>query len=76
MDFSIAFEIVSAFAGIGLTLGLPTDNFSFSGEFRVLSKLIVCILMVRGRHHGLPVALDRASTLCSLLAHPCGGVLM
>jgi len=72
----ITFEMVSAFAGIGLTLGLPTDNFSFSGEFRVLSKFIVCILMVRGRHHGLPVALDRASTLRFLLASPRSGVLM
>jgi Trk-type K+ transport system membrane component len=53
--------MVSAFGGIGLTLGLPTDNFSFSGEFNALSKLIVCVIMVRGRQRGLPVAIDRAS---------------
>jgi len=55
------FEMVSAFGGIGLTLGIPTDNFSFSGALKPLSKLIVCIIMLRGRHRGLPVAIDRAS---------------
>ena len=62
----LVFEMVSAFGGIGLTLGIPTDNFSFSGAFRPLSKLIVCVIMLRGRHRGLPVAIDRASRyLCS-----------
>ena len=55
------FELVSAFGGIGLTLGIPTENFSFSGAFGPLSKLVVIIIMVRGRHRGLPVAIDRAS---------------
>ena len=55
------FEMVSAFGGIGLTLGIPTDNYSFSGALKPLSKLIVCIIMLRGRHRGLPVAIDRAS---------------
>ena len=57
--------MVSAFGGIGLTLGIPTENFSFSGALKPLSKLIVCVIMLRGRHRGLPVAIDRASTsLC------------
>ena len=30
-----------------------------------LSKLIVCLVMLRGRHRGLPVALDRAVLLPS-----------
>lgn len=25
-----------------------------------LSKLIICLVMLRGRHRGLPVAMDRA----------------
>lgn len=57
----IVFELVSAFGGIGLTLGIPTENYAFSGAFGPLSKLIVIIIMVRGRHRGLPVAIDRAS---------------
>jgi hypothetical protein len=55
------FELVSAFGGIGLSLGIPTENFAFSGAFSPLSKLVVIVIMVRGRHRGLPVAIDRAS---------------
>ena len=39
------------------------ENYSLSGEFHVLSKLIVCAVMLRGRHRGLPVAIDRAVIL-------------
>ncbi|KAJ7725300.1 potassium transporter [Mycena maculata] len=61
--FRILFELVSAFGGIGLSLGLPTDNFSFSGALRPLSKLVIIVIMVRGRHRGLPVGVERAITL-------------
>jgi len=61
--FRIVFELVSAFGTIGLTLGIPTQNYSFSGALTPLSKLIVIIIMVRGRHRGLPVAIDRAVLL-------------
>ncbi|OSD05765.1 TrkH-domain-containing protein [Trametes coccinea BRFM310] len=61
--FRIVFELVSAFGGIGLTLGIPTQNYSFSGAFGPLSKIVVIIIMVRGRHRGLPVAIDRAILL-------------
>ncbi|PSR82949.1 hypothetical protein PHLCEN_2v5919 [Hermanssonia centrifuga] len=61
--FRIIFELVSAFGGIGLTLGIPTQNYSFSGAFAPLSKLVVIVIMVRGRHRGLPVAIDRAILL-------------
>ncbi|KAF9265108.1 TrkH-domain-containing protein [Marasmius fiardii PR-910] len=61
--FRIIFEMVSAFGGIGLSLGLPSDNFSFVGAMRPLSKLVVIVTMVRGRHRGLPVAVDRAIML-------------
>ena len=39
------------------------QNYSLSGAFRPLSKLIVCFVMLRGRHRGLPVAIDRAVLL-------------
>ncbi|KAF8169153.1 cation transport protein-domain-containing protein [Mycena galopus ATCC 62051] len=61
--FRVVFELVSAFGGIGLSLGLPTDNFSFSGALRPLSKLVIIVIMVRGRHRGLPVGVERAVTL-------------
>ncbi|KAH9050993.1 cation transport protein-domain-containing protein [Lactarius deliciosus] len=61
--FNIIFELVSAYGGVGLSLGLPYANYSFSGAFRPLSKLIVCLVILRGRHRGLPVAIDRAVLL-------------
>jgi Trk-type K+ transport system membrane component len=100
--FRVIFELVSAFGGIGLTLGVPyvrevmlllswsmlirlgQDNFSFVGSFKPLSKLVVivimyvcylklgyrhdtddwpCVYRIRGRHRGLPVAVDRAVQL-------------
>ncbi|THH31587.1 hypothetical protein EUX98_g2629 [Antrodiella citrinella] len=38
-------------------------NYSFSGAFGPLSKLVVIVIMLRGRHRGLPVAVDRAILL-------------
>ncbi|KAE9400631.1 hypothetical protein BT96DRAFT_965214 [Gymnopus androsaceus JB14] len=63
--FDIVFELTSAYGTVGLSLGIPTENYSFSGAFRPLSKLIVCLVMLRGRHRGLPVAIDRAVMLPS-----------
>ncbi|KAJ7250788.1 potassium transporter [Mycena rebaudengoi] len=61
--FRIVFELVSAFGGIGLSLGFPSDNYSFSGTLRPLSKLVIIVIMLRGRHRGLPVGVERAVTL-------------
>ncbi|KAH9942175.1 cation transport protein-domain-containing protein [Epithele typhae] len=61
--FTIIFELVSAYSSVGLSLGIPTENYSFSGALRPLSKLIICAVMLRGRHRGLPVAIDRAVML-------------
>ncbi|KAL4244289.1 TrkH Potassium Transport [Abortiporus biennis] len=71
--FRIVFELVSAFGGIGLSLGVPYDNFAFSGSFGPLSKLVVIVIMVRGRHRGLPVAIDRAIMLPEDLVPATGG---
>ena len=57
------FELVSAYGSIGLSIGLPDANYSACGAFHPLSKLIVCLVMIRGRHRGLPVAIDRAIML-------------
>ncbi|KAI0049422.1 TrkH-domain-containing protein [Auriscalpium vulgare] len=61
--FALLFEVVSAYATVGLSLGIPTANYSLVGAMRTPSKLIFCIVMLRGRHRGLPVALDRAVLL-------------
>ncbi|KAI9781344.1 MAG: low affinity potassium transporter [Peltula sp. TS41687] len=63
--FSILFEVVSAYGNIGLSLGYPTVNTSFSGQFRTISKLIIVAMQIRGRHRGLPYDLDRAILLPS-----------
>ncbi|PCH40404.1 TrkH-domain-containing protein [Wolfiporia cocos MD-104 SS10] len=61
--FALIFELVSAYGTVGLSLGIPYANYSFSGALHTLSKLIICAVMIRGRHRGLPVALDRAVLL-------------
>lgn len=61
--FSVLFEIVSAYGTVGLSLGYPNTNTSFSAEFTVVSKLVVAAMMIRGRHRGLPYELDRAILL-------------
>ncbi|KAL4908168.1 hypothetical protein BDW74DRAFT_146976 [Aspergillus multicolor] len=61
--FAIFFEAVSAYGNVGLSLGYPGTSTSFSAEFSVFSKLVVCALMIRGRHRGLPSQLDRAVLL-------------
>ncbi|TVY34569.1 High-affinity potassium transport protein [Lachnellula occidentalis] len=61
--FNIAFEVVSAYGCVGISPGLPDQAYSFSGGWHTASKLILCAVMIRGRHRGLPVALDRAVRL-------------
>lgn len=54
--FNIIFELVSAYGTVGLSLGVSHDNFSLVGGMRKLSKLVIIVVMLRGRHRGLPVA--------------------
>ncbi|KZP01526.1 TrkH-domain-containing protein [Calocera viscosa TUFC12733] len=61
--FPIFFELVSAYGTVGLSLGIPNQNYALSGDFSPLSKLVVIIVMLRGRHRGLPVAIDRSLVL-------------
>ena len=67
--FSCLFEIVSAYGTVGLSLGYPDTDPSFSAQFKVLSKLIIAAMMIRGRHRGLPYELDRAILLPSDALH-------
>lgn len=63
--FGVLFEIVSAYGTVGLSLGYPTIDASLSTEFHVISKLVIVAMMLRGRHRGLPYALDKAILLPS-----------
>lgn len=61
--FNFLFEIVSGYTNIGLSVGLPGQSYSFCGGWYTGSKLIMVLMMLRGRHRGLPVALDHAVKL-------------
>ena len=61
--FSVLFEVVSGYGNVGLSLGYPTVLTSLSGKFSTFSKVVMCVMMIRGRHRGLPYALDRAILL-------------
>jgi Trk-type K+ transport system membrane component len=50
---------------VGISVGLPNEAYSFCGAWHSLSKLILCAVMLRGRHRGLPVAIDKAIMLPS-----------
>lgn len=61
--FSVLFEVVSAYGTVGLSLGYPGLNASFSAKFSTVSKLVIIAMQIRGRHRGLPYELDRAILL-------------
>jgi Trk-type K+ transport system membrane component len=61
--FNIVFEVVSGYGCVGISTGLPNQAYSFSGGWHKSSKLILIAVMLRGRHRGLLVALDRAVRL-------------
>ncbi|KAK9469239.1 cation transport protein-domain-containing protein [Lipomyces arxii] len=63
--FAVLFEVVSAYGTVGLSLGYPNTTTSFSAQFSTISKLVIILLMFRGRHRGLPYAVDRAIMLPS-----------
>jgi hypothetical protein len=79
--FSVIFEIVSAYGTVGLSLGSSNANFSYvplfngstfadirlSGNFKILSKLVMMVVMLRGRHRGLPMAVRPLHTQCARL---------
>lgn len=63
--FTVLFEVVSAYGTVGLSFGYTGVNTSFSAQFNVVSKLVIIAMQLRGRHRGLPYALDRAVLLPS-----------
>lgn len=63
--FPIFFEVTPAYCNVGLSLGHPAVQTSLSGTFSIYGKLIICAMMIRGRHRGLPYEIDRAIELPS-----------
>jgi potassium uptake Trk family protein len=62
-SFSVLFEVTSAYGTVGLSTGVSGEDYSLSGSFASLSKVVMLFVMVRGRHRGLPLAIDRSILL-------------
>ncbi|KAF2623097.1 potassium transport protein-like protein 1 [Macroventuria anomochaeta] len=62
-SFAVLFEVTSAYGTVGLSTGVPGEDYSLSGSFASLSKVVMLFVMVRGRHRGLPLAIDRSILL-------------
>ncbi|GAA5917523.1 uncharacterized protein JCM6883_004877, partial [Sporobolomyces salmoneus] len=60
---SLLFETVSAYGTVGLSLGNNRNATSLAGVLSTGSKLVFIAVMLRGRHRGLPVAIDRSILL-------------
>lgn len=49
---SVIYECVSAFGNVGASTGFPGTSASQAQQYHTLSKLVLIILMYRGRHRG------------------------
>ena len=54
----IIFEVVSAYGNVGLSLGVPGKSNSLCGSFGVIGKLAIILIMLLGKHRGLPKEKD------------------
>jgi Trk-type K+ transport system membrane component len=50
----VIFELLSAYGGVGLSLGAPGQPYSLSGSFTPLGKMVVVLVMLLGKHRGVP----------------------
>lgn len=52
------FEVISAYAGCGLSLSLPDSNVSFVGFTDTFCKLIIAAIILGGRHRFVDLGID------------------
>ncbi|RDA90949.1 hypothetical protein CP533_3082 [Ophiocordyceps camponoti-saundersi (nom. inval.)] len=48
--FPLMFEVVTAYNNVGISLGHPDVDAALCAKFSVMGKLILCVIMMRGRH--------------------------
>ena len=58
--FKILFEMASTYGTVGLSLGYPGLVSSLSTKFTIYSKIMMIMVMLMGRHRGLPTSIDKA----------------
>lgn len=61
--FNNIFETVSAYGCVVNSVGLPDRDYSFAGALSTSSKVVLRAVMVRGRHKGLRVQIDKAVSM-------------
>jgi len=70
--FKVIYEVVSAFGTVGFSMGYQERPYSYSGVLTPTSKFMIALIMMLGRHRGLPSSDDPAvvpSNYASLRAY-------
>jgi hypothetical protein len=63
--FALLYEVISGYGNVGFSLGYVNTTTSFSAVWWPASKVLLCILMLMGRHRGMPHHHDTAVMLVS-----------
>jgi hypothetical protein len=50
----IIFEVVSAYGGVGMSIGIPGQPYSMAGGFGAIGKLAIIATFIMGKCRGLP----------------------
>ena len=61
--FACAFELMSAYATCGISLGYPGDSNSLSRQFTTAGKLVVMAVMIAGKLRGFPHGVNEDAEL-------------
>src|SRR5690606_16178464 len=61
--FRILFEIISAYGTVGLSIGYPGIATSFCATWGAFAIFLLVVIMILGRHRGLPDSVDAAVQL-------------
>jgi Trk-type K+ transport system membrane component len=52
--FYLLFELISAYANSGISMGVPGQFYSLSGIFTKVGTLVIIFSMLLGKHRGMP----------------------